>query len=76
MRREFYLFDGGWPNVAWADLLSMAGGSYSADLIASYLRTPAAFFRAPIGTTCFAVGLPIFLLGLVRYGDVGARKPA
>ena len=70
-----YLYGGGWPNIAWTDVFALMGGDYSIDLVASYLRTPTAFFKAPVGTSCFAAGLPIFLFGLAGWGE-GKRKPA
>lgn len=69
-----FLYGGGWPNVAWSDLFSMIGGSYGIDMVESNFRTPTAFFHAPIGTSCFAMGLPIFLFGLVGFGDKRNRK--
>ena len=71
-----FLYGGGWPNVAWSDLLALVGGNYSIDLVETYFRAPAAFFKAPVGTSCFAAGLPIFLFGLAGFGDPNKRKPA
>ena len=63
-----YLYAGNWPNVAWTDLLRLMGGDYGIDLMESYLRAPAGFLKAPVGTSCFAAGLPLFLFGLSRFG--------
>ncbi len=62
-----FAFGGSWPNVAWADLVSILGGDYGIEMLQAYLRTPDSFFEAPVGTSCFAAGLPIFLVGLAGF---------
>lgn len=71
-----YLHGGAWPNLAWADLIGLVGGDYGITLAQYYLHTPAAFFEAPIGTSCFTAGLPLFAVGLAGFGRTRRKTTA
>ena len=71
-----FLYDGSWPNINWADAMSLIWGRHGTEALVAHLRMPIEFFHAPLGTSCFAAGLPLFLAGLSTFEAAGKRTPA